>query len=147
MTSTGTETYYQRRASEYDKVNRKHERQADPQLLGQRLATAFDGLDVLEVAAGTGYWTERYSAAARSVVATDVNDVTLDVARGRTDWPASVEFKVANAFALDDLPGDFDSAFVGFFWSHLLLDQLDGFLAHLHRCLAPGARVVRVDNR
>ncbi len=128
MTSTGTETYYQRRASEYDKVYRKPERQTDLQLLSQRLAVAFDGRDVLEVAAGTGYWTERYASTARSVVATDVNDATLDVARGRADWPASVEFKLANAFSLDDLPGVFDSSFVGFFWSHLLLDQLDGFL-------------------
>src|SRR5205823_3958033 len=56
-------------------------------------------------------------------------------------------FVIADAFALDQVPGTFDAAFVGFWWSHVLKRDLSRFLAGLHRRLAPGSVVVVLDNR
>lgn len=147
MTLTGTEAYYARRANEFDTVYEKPERQADLQTMASRLAETFAGLDVLEVAAGTGYWTQFFGDRARSVVATDINDAVLEVARNRQSWKRSIRFVEANAFALDEVPGTFNGAFVGFLWSHLPLDQLDNFINHLHLRLEPSSRVVFVDSR
>ncbi|HEY6168738.1 MAG TPA: class I SAM-dependent methyltransferase, partial [Verrucomicrobiae bacterium] len=50
--------YYARRAGEYERIYAKPERQADLAALRARLAEAFRGRRVLEIACGTGYWTE-----------------------------------------------------------------------------------------
>ena len=50
--------YYRQRAAEYDEVYRKPERQADLARLRQLLPPLVAGKRVLEIAAGTGYWTE-----------------------------------------------------------------------------------------
>ena len=145
--STGTEEYYAQRAAEYDRVYEKPERQSDIARLGALLREAFEGRDVLDVAAGTGFWTERFAEVARSVTSCDVNEEPLEIARARRPWRGSVTFTTCDAFALYRLPGRFDAAFVGFFWSHLRLDQLDSFLAGLISRLEPGATVVLADNR
>jgi ubiquinone/menaquinone biosynthesis C-methylase UbiE len=144
--STGTEHYYAQRAREYDRVYDKPERQADIADLKQLIGTELAGRRVLDVAAGTGFWTAAYADAARAVTATDINDSTLEVARGRQPWPSHVDFQRCDAFSLDQVPGRFDAAFVGFFWSHVPVDRLEAFLAGLVGRLEPGAVVVIVDN-
>lgn len=143
---TGIESYYALRALEYDQVYEKTERQDDIARLKSRLPLLLAGRHVLEIAAGTGYWTDVYADDATSVVATDINAAVLEVARRRRTWCPTVEFVVEDAFALRDVTGPFDAAFVGFFWSHIPLAALDGFLATLAHRLEPGADVVIVDN-
>jgi ubiquinone/menaquinone biosynthesis C-methylase UbiE len=145
--STGTEQYYERRALEYDRVYTKAERQEDLARLRESVPRTLAGRAVVEIAAGTGYWTDTYAEHAARVVATDVNAAVLDVALARRTWPMTVDFRVADAFALDEIDGSFDAAFVGFLWSHLRLDALDQFLDGLVRLLEPGAVMLFVDNR
>lgn len=144
---TGTETYYQRRAAEYDQVYEKPERQADLELLRPQIASLLAGRRVLEVAAGTGWWTEVYADGAANVVATDVNPETLAVASARRAWPATAEFLRCDAFSLGELPGSFDAAFVGFFWSHVPLSRLDEFIAGVAGRVGAGGRLVFIDNQ
>jgi ubiquinone/menaquinone biosynthesis C-methylase UbiE len=144
---TGTEDYYQARAPEYDRVYAKPERQADLALIREWLVNILRGRRVLEIAAGTGYWTEVYAGHAASAVATDVNPATLAVARARIPETAPVRFEVADAFDLTPIAGEFDAAFVGFFWSHLPLASIDAFLTGLFRRLPTGALAVFLDNR
>jgi demethylmenaquinone methyltransferase/2-methoxy-6-polyprenyl-1,4-benzoquinol methylase len=62
--------------------------------------------------------------------------------------PACVEFRRVDAFTLAELGDErFDAAFAGFWWSHVLLQQLPAWLDTLHARLEPGARVVFLDNR
>lgn len=145
--STGTEEYYRARANEYDAVYDKPDRQADLVELRAGIPELMTGRHVLEVAAGTGYWTDVYADLASSVVATDVNVATLDVARRRRAWPDSVRFVEADAFDLRQVDGCFDGAMVGFFWSHVRLEHLRNFLAGLADRLEPGATAVFIDNR
>ncbi len=72
--------YYQQRAPEYDEVYAKPERQADLAELRRLLPPLVAGRRVLEIAAGTGYWTAVIAPAAASVTATDLNPETLAVA-------------------------------------------------------------------
>ena len=50
--------YYAARAKEYDQIYAKPERQTDLRLIEQWLPSRFEGARVLEIAAGTGYWTD-----------------------------------------------------------------------------------------
>jgi SAM-dependent methyltransferase len=145
--STGTEEYYRARAHEYDAVYDKPDRQADLAELRTGLPELLAGRHVLEVAAGTGYWTDVYADAAASVTATDVNRATLDVARHRRTWPSTVRFVEVDAFELRRVEGTLDATMVGYFWSHLPLDRLEEFLVGLADRLEPGAPAVFIDNR
>jgi SAM-dependent methyltransferase len=139
--------YYRRRACEYDAIYAKPERQDDLARLHDLFPRLFTGSRVLEIAAGTGYWTRSLSASAATVTATDLNPETLDVARAREYGPAPVTFQAADAYALDQVPGQFDTAFIGFFWSHILRADLPRFLDGLHSRLGLDARVIVLDNR
>jgi protein-L-isoaspartate O-methyltransferase len=145
MTELGD--YYRERAAEYDAVYAKPERRRDLARLHELLPGFVAGRRVLEIAAGTGYWTATLSTSAAAITATDLNSETLDMARARHFGPAGVTFQVADAYALGEVPGDFDTAFIGFFWSHILRADLPRFLDGLSARLGAGARLVVLDNR
>jgi demethylmenaquinone methyltransferase/2-methoxy-6-polyprenyl-1,4-benzoquinol methylase len=56
-------------------------------------------------------------------------------------------FLKADAYVLDEVDGTFSAALVGFWWSHVLKANLDGFLQALHSKLSEGATVIILDNR
>jgi SAM-dependent methyltransferase len=138
--------YYRERAAEYDAVYAKPERQQDLARLHGLLSPLVAGQRVLEAAAGTGYWTRVLSGSAAAITATDLNAETLDLARAREYGGATVTFRLADAYALDQVPGEFDTAFVGFFWSHVLRSDLPRFVAGLRARMGPGARLIVLDN-
>jgi len=143
---TSLKQYYAARAREYERIYAKPERQADLTRLKVLLPPMFAGRRVLEVACGTGYWTQFIVQAAKNIVALDVNPETLAVAAEKS-WPAGrVRFGTADAYALPAELGMFDAAFAGFWWSHVLLHDRARFLRSLDARLAPGARVVFLDN-
>ncbi len=139
--------YYRERAAEYDAVYDKPERQEDLARLRGQLPPLVAGLRVLEIAAGTGYWTGVLSRSAAAITATDLSAETLELARAREYGGAAVTFRLADAYALGDVPGEFAAAFAGFFWSHVLRADLPRFLAGLSERLGSGAKLIVVDNR
>jgi SAM-dependent methyltransferase len=145
--NTDLATYYQRRAPDYDKVYAKPERQADLRRLEAVLPARFTGHDVLEVAAGTGYWTGIIATTARTVTATDYNSGPLAIALSRSYPRRNVSLQEADAFALDQVDGTFTAGFVGFWWSHIPRLDTDRFLRGLCTRLLPHSPVAIVDNR
>ena len=139
--------YYARRAPEYEAVYDKAERQSDIARLRNELAETYRGRTVLEVACGTGYWTPYIARHAVRVDACDINEATLAIARTKPVDPARVRFGCADAYALPVASPRHDAAFAGFWWSHVPKERLANFLEGLHAVLAPGARVVCIDNR
>jgi demethylmenaquinone methyltransferase/2-methoxy-6-polyprenyl-1,4-benzoquinol methylase len=139
--------YYSRRVPEYEEIYRLPERQVDLRALAAFLPGLVAGRDVLEIACGTGYWTERMTPAARSWLATDLSAEMLDAARGKSYPSGRVRFAQADAYALESLPGRFDALVSGFLWSHLPRTELPALTAALARRLQPGARMVFFDNR
>jgi len=138
--------YYAARAREYERIYAKPERQTDLKRIAEMLPPLFAGRHVLEIACGTGYWTQCFAPVAKRVVGVDANRETLDVAAEKS-WPANrVEFRIADAYALPDELGMFDAAFAGFWWSHIPVRERPRFFASLNRRLLPGARVVFLDN-
>ena len=139
--------YYARRAAEYERIYERPERQGDLARMREVVPRLLAGRDLLEVACGTGYWTCVIAPLARSILATDVGEEVLEIARAKSYPPGRVRFASADAMALGQPRGPLDAAFIGFFWSHVEKSRLAGFLRGLHAVLKPGARVVAVDNR
>jgi len=138
--------YYKRRAAEYERVYFKPERQTELRAMEAWLPAQFSGRRVLEVACGTGWWTLHGARSASRWLATDLNPETMDVARHKP-LPASVELRAVDAYTLAEVGAEtFDGAFAGCWWSHVLLQDLPGWLETLHARLEPGARVVMLDN-
>ncbi len=131
--------YYAERAGEYERIYQKPERQADLQKLRGFVESTFAGSDVFEVACGTGYWTEVLARSAASVVATDINEEVLAIARSK-GLGQKVALSRGDAYALPLWPQRFTAGLSAFWWSHVPQSKLPDFLRGFHRVLAPGAR-------
>jgi len=143
--------YYARRAAYYERVYHKPERQADLRAMEAWLTGPFAGRSVLEVACGTGWWTPFGAREAASWLATDINPETMALARAKPALPPHVRFAEVDAYTFAGLPpgpvqGRYDAAFAGCWWSHVPLARLGAWLETLHAQLAPGARVIFLDN-
>jgi demethylmenaquinone methyltransferase/2-methoxy-6-polyprenyl-1,4-benzoquinol methylase len=103
------------------------------------------GRNVLEIACGTGNWTQVLSKRARSVVATDVSESALEVARGKAYGPAPVAFELVSAYELSRLARSFDAAFAADWYSHIPKSMIGQFLRDLRDLLSPGAPVTLLD--
>ncbi len=147
MSACSLAEYYAQRAAEYDEVYRKPERQRDLARLKELLPPLVAGKRVLEIAAGTGYWTQVLAGAAAAITATDLNAETIAIAAQRDYGPAEVSLHTADAYRLDTVPGEFDLAFCGFWWSHVGRRDIPRFLAGLRARTGPGAHLVLLDNR
>ena len=146
MASPELVEYYRRRAGEYEAIYAKPERQADLAVLRQVVPQRLAGRRILEIACGTGYWTALVAPLALSVVATDMADEPMAIAKAKS-YPADrVRFEQADAYDLSDALGRFDGALAMFWWSHVPLREIGRFLNSLHQRLESGARVVLFDN-
>jgi len=137
--------YYKDRAKEYEAIYLKPERQEDLRRAAAILQGLFKDRSVIEIACGTGYWTQHIAPSAASVFATDINDAVIEVARQKEIPEGKVTFGVADIY---DLPRGniYDSLFGGFIWSHIPLQQLDAFIATANKAVAPDGTVVFMDN-
>jgi len=138
--------YYAQRAPYYERVYHKPERQNDLRELREMVEATFAGMRVLDVACGTGYWTEIISHSAASIVGVDFNEEVLEVARAKQMPSEKVRFLRGDAYALPELSDRFDAGMVGFWWSHVPKSKLRDFLGGLHKRLEPGATVMVFDN-
>jgi SAM-dependent methyltransferase len=137
--------YYAKRAAEYERIYAKPERQADLAALRTRIGKMFAGRRVLELACGTGYWTDVIAGSAAQVTALDLNEEVLAVARTKPN-ASKVDFVRGSAYEIPDLGRRHDALFAGFWWSHVPLEKLDGFVADCLSAVAPGALIAFLDN-
>jgi len=137
--------YYASRAPIYDRVYQIPKRQEDLRYLEGWIPTVFKEKKVLEIACGTGYWTQFIAPVAKEMTATDVNEETLDFAKARPGV-SNVRFRVEDAYRLSDDPGLFEAAFAGLWLSHVPKERLREFFTNLHRHLSAGAVVLLIDN-
>lgn len=150
MTHMGIESsmvrYYAERAAEYERIYHKPERQADLQQLRGFVERTFADADVFELACGTGYWTEILSRSAASVVAADINEKVLAIARSKPVDFRKTTFCKEDAYDLPRFPRRFTGGLAAFWWSHVPKARLRDFLRGFHRIFSTDARVVFIDN-
>lgn len=137
--------YYNERAEEYDKVYLIPEEQNDLAKSIQIFQDLFASKSVLEVACGTGYWTNHISKTAKSIFATDINESVIKIARERGSNP-NINFEVIDMYTI--LPTKkFDAFFGGFIWSHILLQELDNFILNASKNLEAKSILAFIDSK
>ncbi len=137
--------YYSARAVVVRRVRVKSERRTDIEFLREHLPRRISGRSLLEVACGTGYWTQFLAPVASKCVVTDGTAEPLEFAKLRPG-ASEAEFHLADAFALPSRLGAFEAAFAGLWFSHVPIERRNEFFQSLHARLLPGARVVFLDN-
>jgi demethylmenaquinone methyltransferase/2-methoxy-6-polyprenyl-1,4-benzoquinol methylase len=142
-----TTVYYERRAREYERIYGFAHWQHDLAVLDELVTTSATGRRVLEVACGTGYWTQRLARTAAHVCGVDINGATLSVAQTRTYGPAAVSFVQADVYAALPLAGRSDAGFAGLWLSHVDVTRMRDFLDAFHSALSPGSCVMLFDER
>jgi demethylmenaquinone methyltransferase/2-methoxy-6-polyprenyl-1,4-benzoquinol methylase len=148
--------YYEARAPEYDdgytrtglhdrgeEVNQSWRADVD------RLERLFDEApisgDVVELAAGTGYWTERLVGRCRSLCVIDGSSAMLDVHRERLGpRAANVDYQVGDLFEWQP-EREWDACVFTFWLSHVPDELIAGFLRAVAASLRPGGAVCFVD--
>jgi SAM-dependent methyltransferase len=138
--------YYAKRANEYERIYQKPERQNDLVKLKGLFQKTFAGHYVLEIACGTGYWTQIISQTAKSIMATDFNEEVLQVARAK-NYGCEVNFQKTDAFNLSFPKNDFTAGLAAAWWSHLRKSEIRNFLSQFHRQFASDSLVAFMDNK
>lgn len=138
------ENYYRDRAPEYDKLYQIPERQDDLAWLRSWLLGHARGRTILELAVGTGYWTEVAARVAKAIVATDYNPEMLAMAQKR-NLGRHVELRQADAYCLPEFSSPFDAGMAHLWWSHVPKERRQEFLSHFVSRLQPGALVLMID--
>jgi len=140
--------YYRVRAAWHDEYLSYTDSAAMEKLLSPVIAFVepfVAGRNVLEIACGTGNWTQALARRARSVVATDINGSMVAIARSKPYAGGAVSFLLDDAYGLTAVRDGFTAAFAADWWSHVPISRLRPFLKLLHSKLAPGSNVVFVD--
>ncbi len=134
--------YYRCRAGEYD-VTAYGDVAAFRARIARLVAIMRPAGRVLEMACGTGLWTEALAGWADTVVAIDAAPEMVATARGRVR-SGNVRFEVADVFSWTT-EHRFDVIFFAAWLSHVPMSRLEQFWQMLRRPLAEGGRVLFVD--
>jgi len=146
--------YYQARAGEYDEWFLRQGRYdhgpemnarwfAEVEQVARALEAFAPAGDVLELASGTGLWTQRLAPTARSVTAVDSSPEVHAINQERLGG-APVRYVVADLFRWQP-DRQYDTIFFSFWLSHIPPERLESFWSIVHAALAPGGRVFFVD--
>ncbi|MBN2460232.1 MAG: methyltransferase domain-containing protein [Candidatus Cloacimonetes bacterium] len=139
--------YYATRARVYDQTAGYDDQIAEKLRLPakKRIQAILKGRKVLEIACGTGYWTDVASRSASSVLATDINPEMLCLAAQRLQGRQNVDLQIADAYHLTAIPANFSAGFAVWWWSHIPRERVIDFLEVFHGKLLPGAVVLFAD--
>ncbi|MEG7894754.1 class I SAM-dependent methyltransferase, partial [Bacillus cereus] len=106
----------------------------------------FTNQSILEVACGTGYWTQFIAKTAKHITAIDYSNEVLNIANQKDILPSKVNFLQGDAYQLDKIPGNFEGCVANFWFSHIPKFRIQEFLNQLHDKLGPGTTVFMADN-
>ena len=148
--------YYRARAGEYDewfyRVGRyDHGAELNKQWFDevQQVMNALRRLPhaatALELACGTGIWTEQLLQVAAHITALDASPEVIEINRSklRSD---RVAYQQADLFQWQP-EQQYDLVFFSFWLSHVPPERVDEFLAKVARAVHPGGRLFIVDSR
>jgi 2-polyprenyl-3-methyl-5-hydroxy-6-metoxy-1,4-benzoquinol methylase len=148
-------SYYRARSSEYDewflrvgKYDRgeEHRKQWNNELdfVRQKLTSFAPFGDTLEIACGTGQWTQTLAEASETLTAVDSVAETIELNR-RKNPDANITYTIADIFEWE--PKDqYDIIFFGFWLSHVPHSHFDNFWETVRKALKPDGKVFFVDS-
>lgn len=138
--------YYNARAPEYEQIYyreipARRQEIADEVTCLEKLAAE---RDVIDLACGTGYWTEVLARRAKSVLAVDAAPEMIAQAKTKK-YVASVELMVSDMFTAGE-DHNYDLVSSGFWFSHQPRQDWQRFFDLLKRLVRPNGHIWVIDN-
>lgn len=139
--------YYRERAPIYEQIYyRDHPgRRSELAAEAERLQALARNRRVLELACGTGYWTDVMSRSAQGILASDLAPEMIVEAQ-RKSFACPVEFVEADMFAHDFGEARYDLLALGFWFSHQPRQDYERFFEIITRPLKPDGIIWMIDN-
>ncbi|MCD6027725.1 MAG: class SAM-dependent methyltransferase [Solimicrobium sp.] len=145
--NTNLQNYYIHCAEHYEEMYQRPESQTELAGIAKQLQHLLKNRKVLEVACGTGYWTELYATKANQVLATDSCAAMLAIAKAKQASDRSgtkkIDYQLADAFTEHN--GPFDACVAGFWWSHIKRSEQSVFLHTIQKICGSGTVLVIFD--
>ncbi len=141
------ESYYAKRAREYENIYHRpdSQRQQSQTKMAQAIERELKGKNVIEIACGTGFWTQFASNTATRITSTDINQEVIEITEKKI-YKCPVTFQIADAYNLPFKENSFTGGLANFWFSHIPKAQRDQFLQEFHRVLKPNSKVFIADN-
>lgn len=147
--------YYRERAAEYDEWffrqgrydrGKEHRQQWFSEISEVKVAlrAAMPSGDILELACGTGLWTQHLAPFATRLVAVDAAPEVISLNQQRVGSIA-VKYIVTDLFNWTPCQ-KFDFVFFGFWLSHIPMEKFEGFWQMVRTALKPNGQVFFVDS-
>jgi SAM-dependent methyltransferase len=147
--------YYEARSREYDewffRIGRyykgeenKRQWYTEAEAVREVLGSSHPSGRILELACGTGIWTDYLAPLADELVAVDVSPTSMELNRRRVKSD-KVRYIQADLFSWRPTER-FDYVFFGFWQSHIPSNRLESFWGLVAEALAIGGRVFFVDS-
>ena len=138
--------YYRARAQEYDESVQQTGRFATPEPQDQQIDAEWAQIvralhalppcdEVLELACGTGIWTQELLQVGKTITALDGAPKMLELNRAKIASPR-VQYETADLFAWQPIR-EYDLVFFAFWLSHVPPEQLGSFLDKVAHAIRP----------
>lgn len=152
--------YYKARASEYDEwfyrigrydrgaeINQRWSTEA--KIIQNTLQELGKCQSVLELACGTGIWTQELIKIGEKITAVDASEEMIQINRHKLsaiDNVANVDYQQLNLFSWEP-QAQYDLVFFAFWLSHVPPRMLDEFLHKVYQSVKPQGKVFIIDSR
>jgi demethylmenaquinone methyltransferase/2-methoxy-6-polyprenyl-1,4-benzoquinol methylase len=133
--------YYRARAGEYDESTASFADVFAPAKSMLKELGRFD--QILELACGTGFWTETLLSMGNTVTAVDAAAEMLEIARKRLG-EGRITYQQADLFHWEPAQ-EYDLVFFANWLSHVPPESLDDFLSKVRRSVRAGGQIAIVD--
>ena len=148
--------YYRARASEYDewfyrigRYDRGEEIKErwfnEVNVLKQALQQVGQVEETLELASGTGIWTQELLNIGKKITAIDASEEVIEINRSKLNSP-NVEYRQIDLFAWEP-DAEYDLVFFSHWLSHVPPELLDLFLTKVYKSVRVGGQVFIIDSR
>ncbi len=149
-------TYYSARAEEYDEWFYRTGRYDRGEEINQRwfneVAVVKSALyqinaveNILELACGTGIWTQELLNIGKQITALDASQEVIEINR-RKLGATNIEYRQVDLFSWQP-DAEYDLVFFSFWLSHVPPTLVDSFLAKVYKSVRVGGQVFIIDSR
>ncbi|HUV30862.1 MAG TPA: class I SAM-dependent methyltransferase [Acidobacteriota bacterium] len=147
MRSDELEPYYRARAPEYEQIYYRDipDQRAELEAEAGRLQGLVTGKRVLDLACGTGYWTEVMAGSAAGITAVDISAEMLCEAAKKT-YACPVRFVQGSLLDVPEDGGRYDVVTLGFWFSHQPRQEYDHLYDVITASLQPDGLAWLLDN-
>lgn len=148
--------YYRARGNEYDEwfyrldrydrgeeINRRWFNEVD--VVKQALQKVGQNDKILELASGTGIWTQELLNIGKKITAIDASEEVIEINRSKLNSP-KVEYRQIDLFVWEP-DTEYDLVFLSFWLSHVPPELLESFLTKVYKSVRVGGQVFIVDSR